>query len=214
MNELDDPREQLRAIRSLMERATIYRALSAPTALIGAVLSFAALGVAWHAAQGGRPGLVPGEFMLLWLAVAALTSISNVYFLWRAAVGRGEDFLSLRMQTALASLAPAFIAAAVLTFIVYQPIDLCILWTLLYGIGLLSTQHFAPRSLVVLGGAFFLTGCVLALTWRPLLLAPAQLQPSALTVSTIMAVVFGGIHLVYAIAVLVRGEERRQVSET
>ena len=45
-----DPRpkaeEDLRVIRSLMERATVYRAISAPTALVAGLLSiFAAVAI-------------------------------------------------------------------------------------------------------------------------------------------------------------------------
>jgi hypothetical protein len=208
MTELDDPREQLRVIRSLMERATIYRALSAPTALIGGLLSLGAFATAYYAKHIRHANLTPRQFLVVWLVVLALTGMSNAIVLWRGAVGRGERFFSPGMKTALASVAPAFLIAGFLTCVVHRPIDLCILWIVLYGLALLATQHFAPRSLVVLGAAFFVTGCVLVVTWKHLFLAPGQVQPTTLVVSGIMAAVFGGVHLAYAAAVWALGEER------
>ena len=59
--------EHLRAIRLLMERATIYRAISAPTALVGGLLSvgLAAAMLVWQAGDGSRnvdarPPVLPG----------------------------------------------------------------------------------------------------------------------------------------------------------
>jgi len=59
MNERSRGEEHLRVIRSLMERATIYRAISAPTALLGGLLALATSGTIWmidrgQAASGGR----------------------------------------------------------------------------------------------------------------------------------------------------------------
>ena len=39
MNEQSRAEEDLRVIRTLMERAATYRAISAPTALVGGILS-------------------------------------------------------------------------------------------------------------------------------------------------------------------------------
>jgi hypothetical protein len=112
------------------------------------------------------------------------------------------------MKCALLSVAPAFFSAAVLTFMVHRPIQLALLWITLYGIGLLATQHFAPRSLVVLGAAFFFTGCGLLVGWKHLFMPAGQGEPSALVVSGLMAATFGAYHLAYAAAVWALGEDR------
>jgi hypothetical protein len=213
MTELDDPRAQLRVIRSLMERATIYRALSAPTALIGGLLSLGAFATAYYAKHHRHANLTPRQFLVVWLVVLVLTSLSNAIFLWRGAVGRGERFFSPGMKTAFASVAPPFLIAGILSALLRRPIDLALVWIVLYGLGLLATQHFAPRSLVGLGAAFFVAGGALLVTWKHLFLAPGQVQPSTLVVSGIMAAVFGGIHLAYAAVVWALGEERRPAGE-
>jgi hypothetical protein len=213
MTELDDAGEQLRVIRFLMERATVYRSISAPTALIGGLLSLGGFATAYYAKHVRHHVLTPTHFLVVWLVVLALTALSNLLFLWRGAAQRREPFFSAGMKCALTSLAPAFLTAGVLTFLIHRPIELCMIWIVLYGLGLLATQHFAPRSLVVLGTTFFLWGCVLMATWRHLFLAHGQTQPSTLVVSGIMAGTFGGVHLAYAAAVWALGEERKSAPD-
>jgi len=208
MTESEYAQNQLRAIRSLMERATVYRSISAPTALVGGLLSFGGFGMAYFAKHNRNYPLTPGEFLVVWLVILALTSLANLIFLWRGAVHRREPLFSSGMKCALLSLAPAFIIAAVLTCMIHRPIQLGILWITLYGLALLATQHFAPRSLIVLGVTFFFTGCILMATWKHFFMPPGQLDPSALVVSGILAATFGGFHLAYAAAVWALGEDR------
>jgi hypothetical protein len=208
MTESDYASQQLRVIRSLMERATIYRSLSAPTALVGGLLSFGGFGTAYYADQYLQNPLTPKEFLIVWLVILGLTCFANTIFLWRGSVHRGDPFFSPGMKSALLSIAPAFISAAILSFMIHRPIHLALLWTAFYGMGLLATQQFAPRSLIVLGITFFLTGCALLVSWKALFMPPGHGEPSALVVSGIMAATFGGYHLVYAAAVWALGEDR------
>jgi hypothetical protein len=120
---------------------------------------------------------------------------------------RGEPFFSPGMKCALLSVAPAFFGAAVVTAMAHRPIELALAWITLYGVGLLATQHFAPRSLVVLGLTFLLAGVALIASWKHLFMPAPHVEPSALVVSGLMAATFGGFHLVYAVAVGLLGEE-------
>src|SRR5260221_1443544 len=187
-------RKQLRVIRSLMERANISRSISAPTALVGGLLSFGGFATAYYAKHPRDPPLSPAEFLIVWVVILVLTGFANGIFLSRGAVRRGESFFSPGMKCALASVAPAFFSAAVLTLMIHHPIQLAMLWITLYGIGLLATQHFAPRSLIILGMTFFFTGCGLLVTWKHLFMPGGQVEPSALVVSGIMAATFCGYH--------------------
>jgi hypothetical protein len=209
MSDFDDPREQLRIIRTLMERATIYRAISAPTALVAGLLSLGAFATAYYAKHHLHSNLTPRQFVVVWLVVLALTWLTNLLFLGRGAAQRGEPLFSAGMKCALASVGPAFLLAGLLTVLIHKPIQLCIIWMVLYGLGLLATQHFAPRSLVALGAIFFAGGCVLMVAWKHLFLAAGQAEPSTLVVSGIMAGTFGGLHLAYAAAVWAMGGEPR-----
>ena len=197
-----------------MERATIYRSLSAPTALVGGLLSFGGFATAYYAKHHRHLPLSPGEFLLVWLVILALTTLANLTFLWRGSVLRGEPFFSPGMKCALLSLAPAILTAGLLSCLIHRPIHLALIWITLYGMALLATQHFAPRSLVVLGGLFFVTGCTLMLTWKHLFMPPGAGEPSALVVSGLMAATFGGFHLAYAAAVWALGEDRAETTST
>jgi hypothetical protein len=210
MTESDYASQQLRVIRSLMERATIYRSLSAPTALVGGLLSFGGFATAYYAQEYMQEPLSPREFLILWVVILVLTLLANTIFLWRGSAHRGEPFFSAGMKSALCSVAPAFFSAALLSFVIHRPIHLAMLWIAFYGIGLLATQHFAPRSLIVLGVTFFLTGCALLVSWKHLFMPTGHSEPSALVVSGIMAATFGGYHLIYAAAVWAMGEEREE----
>jgi hypothetical protein len=211
MTDFDSASSQLRVIRSLMERATVYRSLSAPTALVGGLLSLGGFATAYYAKHHRHQPLSPTEFLIVWLVILALTCLANAIFLWRGSMQRDEPFFSSGMKCALSSLAPAFFAAGVMTpLLMHRPIELALLWVTLYGMGLLSTQHFAPRSIVVLGLSFFVTGCGLLVSWKHFFMPNPHLEPSALVVSGIMAATFGGYHLAYAAAVWALGEERSE----
>jgi hypothetical protein len=208
MTDSDYAQKQLRVIRSLMERATIYRSISGPTALVGGLLSFGGFGMAYYAKHDRGHPLSPAEFLIVWLVILALTAFANLIFLWRGSVHRREAFFSPGMKWAAQSLAPAFFTTAALTFLIHRPIHLAMIWITLYGLALLATQHFAPRSLIVLGLTFFLTGCGLMGAWKHLFMPPGHGEPSALVVSGILAATFGGYHLAYAAAIWALGGDR------
>ena len=190
--------ENLRVIRSLMEKATIYRAISAPAALLGGVLAVAVAAAAWWwsglAVTGAR---VP--FLATWLAVLGITSGVNLGLLWRGAVRRREPFASPGMRLALRAMMPALLAGGVCTLLATDggwPL-IASLWTLLYGVSLLAASHFAPKSLCWLGRLFFLCGSLLlgagtwaADSWRG--------TDQTLLAHLIMGATFGLFHLIYA----------------
>ena len=203
---------QLQVIRALMQRATIYRAISLPTALVGGTLSLLAFGLISQFSRLEKRSLTAPEFVATWLLVLLLTALANGLFLWSKSQRRGEPFFSSGMKLAALSLAPAFVSAGLFTCVTQDARHLTIAWILFYGIGLLSTQHFAPRSLIVLGLAFFLTGAAL-LVASPTLdvwFGPPAVSPVA--ASAIMATTFGGFHLLYALLVWVGGEDTAKVS--
>jgi hypothetical protein len=187
--------EHLRIIRSLMEKATIYRAVSAPTALVGGVCAMV-LGLGMHFYRRTLPPLnmIDGDqeswpFILNWIVVFAVTCVANTWFLWRDARRRNDPFISPGMKQALKCLVPPMLAGAFTTF-VNTPFFLPFVWMIFYGLALLATAPFAPRSIPRLGWVFLLTGLVtLYLRDKAVLLADPHL---------IMASTFGLFHLIYA----------------
>ena len=76
-NERSKAEEDLRVIRSLMERATVYRAISAPAALVAGLLSIFAAGAIYRRPVHGR------VFAAVWLVVLVFAVVTNAFFIWR-----------------------------------------------------------------------------------------------------------------------------------
>lgn len=197
--------EHLHAIRQLMERATIYRAISAPTALVGGLLSVATAGAMlfWQSRDDVRNvGAVP--FFLAWTLVFVLTLTANTLFIWRDAARRGEPAVSPAMKLALRSVAPGMFAggaiSAVLTLTSGLPLLPTLMWLVFYGLAMLSTMNFAPRSIVLLGWAFLLTGVGAFIYFMNQSLMPEfdLPTPTRFYPAAIMGATFGVYHLVYA----------------
>jgi hypothetical protein len=195
--------EDLRVIRSLMERATVYRAISAPAALVAGLLSIFAASAIYLNDQTrlsiNRP--VQGRaFAAIWLAVLAIAVATNAFFIWREAKKDGRPFISSGMRLSLRAIAPTLIIPAAITvwFLVsgYKGAteqELVVAWIAFYGLALLSTGLFAPRSLVCLGWAFLLTALALPALKNAVGDLPANLPNIA------MGITFGLYHLIYAV---------------
>ena len=176
--------EHLRVIRSLMEKATIYRAISAQAALVAGSI---ACGVGFLIPKMGSSS----NFVWRWFAVLAVSAAVNFYFLHRDARRRGEPFVSAGMRMALRAMWPPLVCGGVVAFI-FPAGWIVPFWLMFYGLALLSTVHFAPRSLERLGYVFLSCGLV-ALAMDTYVRASLILPPDRL-----MAVTFGLLHIVYA----------------
>jgi hypothetical protein len=210
--DLDSASQQLRVIRSLMERATIYRSLSAPTALVGGLLSFGGLGVAYVEDGFGGHQLSNAGFLGIWLTILVLTGFTNGYFLWREAQRRGQPLFSAGMKCAMRSVLPPFLCAGYFTIFWPNPLVLAYAWILFYGLGLLAMQHFAPRSIVVLGW-MFIAAVGLGLSVATCLpFYWTAVMSGSVFASWMMALTFGLFHIVYAIAVRAMGGEAKEIS--
>ncbi|MDA0813014.1 MAG: hypothetical protein O3C21_11595 [Verrucomicrobia bacterium] len=205
MKSSETAEEHLRAIRALMERSTIYRAISAPAALMGGILGIVAGAVLWWVGghrypSGGESGWLP--FVLTWLMGYLVVEAINFTMIYRNARHRGDRFLSPGLRHAVRALAPPLLCGCVTGVSLaafLNDLGLCaIVWVIFFGLALLSTGSFAPKSLVWLGRAFAFAGIVML----PVYLGFAnettnRFQYAAL----IMAVTFGLFHLIYAAAI-------------
>jgi len=195
--------EHLRVIRSLMERATIYRAISAPTALVAGLLSiFAAVAIFLNNETGFNVGfqITSREFAFVWLVVLLISLMANAFFIRREALRTGRPFISPAMKLALRAIAPCLLIPLSVTvwflqtgYLGNQELFLVAVWTGFYGLALLSTNLFAPRSLALLGWAFLLTSVAI-----PVLDRAIETDFSADTPDLAMGVTFGLYHLIYA----------------
>ena len=206
MNERTRAEEHLRVIRSLMERATVYRAISAPTALIGGLLALASCLTIWlldrsHAAAGAS-GFDARHFAAIWLTNLAIVLAVNAFFLRQEAVKAGRVLLSPGARLTIRAVAPCLLIPAATTIWFFrnaEPIDeeiMVAVWIMFYGLCLLATAFFAPRSLIILGWAFLLSGLAFLFWPKSFGSDPRNLAPDLA-----MGATFGVYHLIYAVAV-------------
>ncbi len=204
MSEPTSAEEDLRAIRTLMERANTYRAISAPSALVAGVLSTLAAGAVYFNNEVklvlGRT-VRPREFVGLWILVLISAAVVNAFFVWREARLAGRPFVSSGMKLALRAIIPNLLIPTAFTLWFFETgylgareLELVAVWVAFYGLALLSTGLFAPRSLAILGWAFLLSSLSI-----PVLMGPID-QFTEDVPDTVMGVTFGLFHLIYAVA--------------
>ena len=216
--------ERLDAIRLLMERASVYRAISSQSALVGGGLSLAtsAAMLLWQARDDVRNVDAVAYFMI-WALVFLLTLAASAFFLFRGARKRRDPANSPCTKLALRSVAPGLFAggslSAVLSLTTEQPLLPTLMWLVFYGVGLLSTMHFAPRSITLLGWAFLLTGVAAFIYLMNQTLLPGidLPTPTRFYPAAAMGATFGLYHLVYAACAWPRAhhatEEPRDVAD-
>lgn len=193
MSHQAEAEENLRVIRSLMEKATVYRAISAPGAFFGGLAaSVAAVVGITHLESHDDFG-----FVRAWVAVAMVTAGVNFFLLWRDATRRGDSFVSPGMRLAVRAMLPAILVGVLCTFVVGPCVQLASLWVLLYGTSLLAASHFAPKSICWLGRAFFVTGGALILVQTAVTALDSFWHNPGIA-NGIMGATFGLFHLAYA----------------
>jgi hypothetical protein len=204
MSERASAEEDLRVIRTLMERATTYRAISAPSALLAGLVSTLAAGAVYFNNEvklvlGRTVG--PREFGMIWMVVLLIAVLGNAFFVWREAKIAGRPFVSSGMRLALRAILPTLLIPAAFTLWFFETgylgareLELVTIWVASYGLALLSTALFAPRSLALLGWAFLLSSVSI-----PVLMNAIDNLTDDVP-DTVMGVTFGLFHLIYAVA--------------
>jgi len=191
---LEEARENLRVIRQTMERSTRYSTLSG---LSGVLIGLAAIGgvavsdAMLARARAAHP-LARTDYLHLgpvWLVVLLLAVAIEFGCNKRRAALVGKRVASpLGAHIVLAAL-PAFTAAPLLTWFFYQhglaPLVWGV-WMLCYGLAICAVGLFSVKPVSYLGAAFVLAGAVT-------LLLPARDD------LPMMALAFGGFHIVYGV---------------
>lgn len=198
MSHQAEAEENLRVIRALMEKATVYRAISAEGALVGGLAAVAAaIGSRWLPMTGFLPDSF--RFLALWGVVLFIAATVNLLLLSREARRRHEPFFSAGMRLALRAMLPALLGGAGVAYLTTAlgPTLTASFWVLLYGISLLAASHFAPKSICWLGRAFFVAGMALSLGGFNLFYSWER-GADSVAANDIMGATFGLFHLIYA----------------
>jgi hypothetical protein len=212
MNDSDKALEHLKVIRGLMEKATVYRAVSVPTAIIGGLLAIAAASTFYLL----NDQLDTAMTVTIWLSIAVLVNAIHHGLIWRTAQKEAEPYLSSGLRMALKALLPPMFVGGVLSLaLAYGPqadlVATTLVWITFYGLALMATSGFSPRSLRVLGLAFTLVGSfLLGLHWADAANILGSISPQR-TAAILMGLTFGLFHLVYA--VYTRSQQRGSATE-
>ena len=182
----------LRTIRTLMEKAAVYRRALGPIALLTG-----AFGVVGGVLGWGLKVDALGAFVIYWTLWAIVTLVA-VFFAVRAQAMRdGEAIWSPPTRRVAVALAPPLTMGVGISVVtVFQSsefasghISVISLWIALFGVALTSAGFFMQRGIRFFGVVFLLVGmglgladALVGLKWNPHLL---------------MGLAFGGLHLVY-----------------
>ena len=192
---LDEARENLRIIRQTMERSTKYSTLSGLSgiliglvAIAGVLLTRTMLTKEWLTTH---PAFTPElAIVAIWGSAAVLAIAIEFGSNKRRAVRVGKHLASPLGAHIIIAALPGFFAGALLTgFFAFHGLIFYVygIWMLCYGIAICAVGLFSVRPVSYLGAAFVVAGAV-ALVLPP----DAQLA--------MMAVSFGGFHILYGFA--------------
>lgn len=182
----DRAMDNLRYIRETMERATPFTGISGrgemaigSTALLASVI----------AARQPTVKL----WVAVWLAEGFISFLIAGWSMDRKARAAQRPLFSGSGRKAVFSLAPPVIAGGLLTIVLAHSIsinELCGMWLLLYGTGVITGGMFSVRAVPVMGLCFMVLGAL------------ALFSPHGYA-NWYMAAGFGGLHLVFG-AIIVR----------
>lgn len=201
-NPQDTALDHLRVIRTLMERASIYRAVSAPAALVGGTL---ALGLAIF---GSLAQPAPGNAVFLgtWIAVLILSTVVNLFLLTREVSGSIQPIFSEGLRMALRAIVPPMLTGGILGVCLMldgQRTTGALVWILCYGLALQATIGFAPPSIIRLARAFLIAGQAISVWYFAGRRTGCRVDDQILA-SLLLGITFGGFHLVYGAAVYIK----------
>lgn len=191
--------ENLRVIRDLMERSTKYSTFSGLSGVLAGTASITGC-IVTHLLQRRFPDPASFRipFLLTW-SLVILCAIGGDFLLTKRRATRvGKRIVSrLGKQMVIAS-APGLGTGALLTlyFLSHNLLaDIFPMWMLAYGIAVCAVGLFSQREVSWLGAAFLAAGTI------TLLLPLFGLTALPALGLIMMAVTFGGFHIVYGIAV-------------
>jgi multisubunit Na+/H+ antiporter MnhB subunit len=191
--------QQLEAIRTLMERAALYRRALAPTTLLAGALGTAAAAVGWCANLQ-----TPRGFGIFWIVVGAVAVTGAMLLMRRQALREVEPFWSPPARRVVRAVAPLFVVGLVVGLLAVwpegrNPLSLWWLppiWMVLYGAALHAAGFFLARGITWFGWGFVLMGCALLAL---LTLCEVSGLPELRYAHGLMGATFGGLHLAYGV---------------
>lgn len=189
---------ELATIRTLMERAALYRRALAPMMLSVGVLGMVVGGIGWL-----LPVQTTAEFATLWEAGAVAALAAAFVVVRRQSLEAAEPVWTPPTRRVAAALAPALCLGGILPLPLFlgsgsaaaSPLGLTLAWMALHGLGLNAAGFFMPRGIRWFGFAFVAASGLLLLSqpWW------ARHGDPVLVAHGLMTLAFGLGHLAYGI---------------
>lgn len=172
--------DNLRYIREAMESSSAFTAVSGYGGLAMGGSAVVAAGLA------SLPSL-RAHWVAIWVLDAVIAALIGGWATWRKARGMGVELYRGVARRFLMNLMPPIVAAVVLTAILVRAGAVEAvpgMWLLLYGTGVVTGGAFSVRPVPLMGACFMALGVA------------TLLLPSGWS-NALLAVGFGGLHLVF-----------------
>jgi hypothetical protein len=180
----DRAMDNLRFIRETMERAGSFTAVSGWGSIATGVTALVAAGIATLVTE-------PVLWLAVWSGEALLALGIGTWAVVQKARAAGLPLLSGPGRKVALSLSPPLLTGALLTMVLFQAGLLSVLpgmWLLLFGVGIVAAGSYSVRIVPVMGLSFMLLGAV------------ALLLPMSWA-NGVMAVGFGGLHILFGVLI-------------
>lgn len=190
--------QNLQTIRTLMERAAIYRRALAPMMFLCGMVGIIAAGLGY-----GLKLDVPRSFGIYWMGIAVLSMGASFLLVRRQALKDSEPFWSPPTKRVAHAMMPGLllglIAGVFMTVPKWrEPLQmwwLLPLWTGFYGCALHSAGFFMPRGIRLFGWLFIIAAALMAVGINRMSYGAGA--PPLYTAHLVMGAVFGGLHVAY-----------------
>jgi hypothetical protein len=190
--------ENLKTIRTLMERSALYRRALAPIMIFVGVIGIAG-GILGRCLQIDSTR----GFVFFWSGVAAVALAGAFLLVRRQALKDSEPFWSPPTRRVTQAMTPTFYVGALASAVMVFSGDtsspkmiFIIVWCWAFGCGIHAAGFFMPRGIRWFGWIFIVFGGLLLL---------AALNPKMASLFMLnaphwlMGAIFGGLHLAYGI---------------
>jgi hypothetical protein len=176
--------DDLRFIRQTMERTASFTAVPGWGGIVVGVTALAAAVVASRQTTANA-------WLAVWLLEALVAAVVGAWGAARKARAVQSPLLRGAGRKFLFGLCPPMIAGGILTFALYRSGQTSVMpgmWLLMYGVGTVTAGTFSVRVVPVMGLCFMALG-------------GAALLATAAWGNAIMALGFGGLHVLFGIVI-------------
>jgi len=183
--------DNLQYIRSTMERAGSFTAVPGWGMVVLGVTALAASAYAGSLPVSPVYGVSQSRWLWVWMFEAVLGAGLGVAALLYKAMRAGDAIIRGPARRFGLGVMPPFVVGALLTYVLWQAQLLSLLpaiWLLCYGAGVMTGGAFSMRVVPVMGICFMILGTAALFT-------PAAWQ------AWLLALGFGGLHIVFGLII-------------